>query len=111
MNYRIKLLLVLLAGVAPGVAPGVAKAQTWNDPRTMALVQRATERRAMQLADSALKDYKASAHGYLTFLAQLGEGFTEPPKVIKADELALDVYWKAPNFSKQLIHGRRDTLL
>ncbi len=41
----------------------------------------------------------------------MGEGFTEPPKIVKADELALEVYWQAPNLSKQLIAGRRDTLL
>ena len=51
-----------------------AAAQTaWNDARTRALVERATERRARQLADTALVDYKAMAHGYLTFLAQFGE--------------------------------------
>ena len=77
----------------------------------MALVQRATELRERQLADTALQDWRAIAHGYLTFLAQLGEGFTEPPKVIKADELALEVYWQAPGLSKQRIIGRRDTLL
>ena len=83
----------------------------WNDARTIALVRRATALRAMQLADTGLRDYRATAHGYLTFLAQLGEGFTEPPKVVKADELALEVYWKAPDRSRQQIVGRRDTLL
>jgi len=86
-------------------------AQTWNDPRSRSLVEQATERRARQIADTALASYKAGAHGYLTFLAQVGEGFTEPPKIVKADELALEVYWQAPNLSKQLIAGRRDTLL
>ena len=85
--------------------------QTWNDPRTRALVERATERRANQLADTALVDYKATAHGYVTFLAQFGEGFPEPPKIVKADELGLEVYWRAPDLSKQRIMGRRDTLL
>ena len=91
--------------------PAAARAQQWNDPRSRALVEQATERRARQIADTALASYRASAHGYLTFLAQLGEGFTEPPKIVKADELALEVYWKAPNLSKQWIVGRRDTLL
>ena len=86
-------------------------AQEWNDPRSRSLVEQATERRARQIADTALASYKAAAHGYLTFLAQVGEGFTEPPKIVKADELALEVYWHAPNLSKQLIAGRRDTLL
>lgn len=85
--------------------------QTWNDPRSRALVEQATERRARQIADTALASYKAAAHGYLTFLAQVGEGFTEPPRIVKADELGLQIYWRAPNQSKQLIAGRRDTLL
>src|SRR2546426_6360813 len=85
--------------------------QTWNDPRTRALVEHATERRASQLADTALVDYRATAHGYVTFLAQFGEGFPEPPKIVKADELGLEVYWRAPDLSKQRIMGRRDTLL
>src|SRR6266540_2196156 len=90
---------------------GAANAQRWNDDRTRALVERATERRATQIADTALVDYLATAHGYLTFLAQFGEGFTEPPKIVKADELALEIYWHAPDLSKQRIVGRRDTLL
>lgn len=88
-----------------------ADAQRWNDPRALDLVGRATDRRAIQLADTALQDYRARARGYLTFLAQVGAGFPEPPKIVKADELALDVYWRAPDQSKQLILGRRDTLL
>ncbi|HEY9478746.1 MAG TPA: hypothetical protein VIP79_01605 [Gemmatimonadaceae bacterium] len=102
-------LFVMLAGVC--AAPASGAAQEWNDARTMSLVQRATELRAAQLADTALVDYTAQAHGYVTFLAQMGEGFTEPPKVVKADELELEVYWHAPNMSKQRIVGRRDTLL
>ena len=91
--------------------PRGASAQTWNDVKTRSLVESATNRRAVQLADTALVDYRADAHGYVTFLAQVGEGFTEPPRVVKADELALTVYWRAPNLSKQIIQGRRDTLL
>lgn len=93
------------------VIAGKLGAQTWNEPRATNLVRLATERRAQQLADSGLVDYRATAHGYLTFLAQLGEGFREPPQVVKADELALELYWRAPNLSKQFIVGRRDTTL
>ena len=101
------------AGLAAllSLSPSPAIAQRWNEAHTLTLIERATELRARQLADTALVDYRASAHGYLTFLAQLGEGFTEPPKIVKADELALEVYWRAPNMSKQRIVGRRDTLL
>jgi hypothetical protein len=99
---------VLFVFVNPARGAG---AQTWNDPRSLELVDRATMRRAQQLADTGLTDYQATAHGYVTFLAQLGEGFLTPPKIIKADELELEVYWHAPNQSKQRIIGRRDTLL
>jgi hypothetical protein len=44
----------------------------------------------------------------LFFLGQLGEGFSEPPRLIKSDQLELEVYWRAPGLSKQIILGRRD---
>jgi hypothetical protein len=93
------------------VRPAAVASQMWNDDRTLTLIGRATERRAQQLADTGLTDYSASARGYLTFLAQFGEGFPDPPRIVKADELALEVYWRAPDLSKQRIVGRRDTLL
>ena len=92
-------------------SPSAAAAQEWNDARSRALVERATARRAQQLADTGLKDFRAVAHGYVTFLAALGEGLSEPPRVVKADELVNEIFWLAPNLSKQRILGRRDTLL
>jgi hypothetical protein len=104
--------LVAIAAVGLVVTvPRRSAAQEWNDARTLTLVRQATERRARALADSGLVDYQAKAHGYLTFLAQVGEGFREPPRVVKADELSIQVYWRAPNLSKQRIVGQRDTLL
>jgi hypothetical protein len=105
LRTTIRVLVLIVAASKLGAQ------QTWNDSRTRALVERATERRARQLADTGLVDYKATAHGYLTFLGQFGEGFPEPPKIVKADELGLEVYWRAPDLSKQRIVGRRDTLL
>ena len=87
------------------------RAQTWNDARVRDLVELATQRRVQQLADTGLMDYQAAAHGYLTFLAQVGEGYPDPPKIIKTDELALQVYWRSPGLSKQVIVGHRDTTL
>ncbi|MDZ7632378.1 MAG: hypothetical protein U5K74_13785 [Gemmatimonadaceae bacterium] len=95
------------------IYPSTVLCQTaeWNDARALDLAQRATLRRSAQLADTTLRDYSARARGYVTFLAQSGEGLSEPPKVVKADELGLEVFWRAPNQSKQRILGRRDTLL
>jgi hypothetical protein len=101
--------VVVMTAVLTASVP--VRAQQWNDPRTMALVDRAVARRAAQLADTGLADFRANAHGYVTFLAQMGDGFPDPPKVVRTDELAVEVYWRAPNQSKQVIVGRRDTLL
>jgi hypothetical protein len=65
------------------------------------------ERRATVRADSGLRDYRARAHGFVFFLGQLGE-LDEPPRLVKSDQLELEVYWKAPGISKQRIIGWRD---
>lgn len=83
-------------------------AQTWNDAPALALVERAIARRQHAQADSALAGYRARAHGFVFFLAQVGEGLAEPPRLIKADELDVEVYWRAPDRSKQVILGWRD---
>jgi hypothetical protein len=98
-------------GVVILLTPVAIFAQNWNTPRAESLATHATAVRAAQLADSGLKTYKAEARGYLTFLAQLGKGFPDPPRIVRADQVASDIYWKAPASSKQLIKGRRDTLL
>jgi hypothetical protein len=113
----IPVLLCLLVAMPAARPVGAQSSQaaretsTWNDERTLALVRAATDRRSLQLADTGLRDYTARANGYITFLAQLGTDFPAPPALIKSDQLALEVYWGAPNRSKQRIVGRRDTLL
>lgn len=111
MNRHFAVMLAACASMSPALPLVAQNPSGWNDGRALELVRRAVERRAAQLADTGLIDYTARAHGYLTFLAQLGEGFPEPPRVLKADELVLEVYWRAPGYSKQRIIGRRDTLL
>ncbi len=88
-------------------APPLA-AQEWNAPAALALVARGSARRQAVQADTTLHAYQARAHGFVFFLAQVGSGLTEPPRLVKADELQLEVYWKAPGVSKQQILGWRD---
>ncbi|MGH7525503.1 MAG: hypothetical protein ACREMX_02240 [Gemmatimonadales bacterium] len=83
-------------------------AQTWSSPEALTLVRRAVDRRLAVQADSSLRSYRTRAHGFVIFLAQVGEGLTEPPRLVKADELDVEVYWQAPDRSKQVIHGWRD---
>ena len=83
-------------------------AQGWDSPEALALVRRAVDQRAAVEADSTLRSYRTRAHGFVFFLAQVGEGLTEPPRLVKADELDVEVYWQAPNRSKQVVLGWRD---
>jgi hypothetical protein len=98
-------------------APAAASAraalqrQPWNDSLARDHVTRAIERRGTQLTDSSLVDYRATARGFLAFLAQLGEEFTDPPRVVQSEELALQVSWWQPGRSAQQLVGRRDTTL
>jgi len=99
----------LLAAVSlAALGPAGLAGQTWNDSATTALIARAAARRASAEADTGLRDFEARAHGFVFFLGQLGEGLAAPPRLIKADQLALEVYWKAPGRSKQRIVGWRD---
>jgi hypothetical protein len=70
---------------------------------------RAIGRRADWAADSGLIDYQARARGHIYFLYDLGRD-TER-HLVKADQLALDLYWHTPGRTRQLIVGRRDEKL
>ncbi len=102
MTLRAVTLLSLVA------VPTPLAGQQWNTPETLDLVDRAVARRAEVRADSNLTDYRSRAHGFVFFLAQLGEGLSEPPRLVKSDELQLEVYWRTPGSSKQRIIGWRD---
>lgn len=101
---------LLAVSLSPHGASGQA-GSAWNSAEALVLVERATQRRAQQFTDTGLVAYKAAGHGYVTFLVQVGQGFLEEGKVIKVDELMSEIYWHAPNQSKQRIIGLRDTLL
>lgn len=89
----------------------LASRAAWNDAGADSLIERATQRRSLQLADSTLVSYRADARGFLAFLAQLGEGVIIPPRVVQSEELALTIAWWQPNRSAQQLVGRRDTTL
>ena len=90
------------------VIPATIGAQEWNGVEALEIVERAVTRRAATREDGSLTDFRARAHGFVFFLAQLGEGLTEPPRLVKADELQLEVYWRTPGNSKQRIVGWRE---
>ncbi|MDQ6612312.1 MAG: hypothetical protein M3Y64_07760 [Gemmatimonadota bacterium] len=83
----------------------------WSDSTADSLVARAIRLRGTQLADSTLLSYHADAHGFLAFLAALGDGSFIPPKVVQSEELGLTISWWQPGRSAQQLVGRRDTTL
>lgn len=86
----------------------VLTGQSWNDSATMKVVARAIEARSTTQPDSSLASYHTRAHGFVFFLGQAGRDLEGTPRLIKADELEVEVYWKAPATSKQVILGWRD---
>src|SRR5436309_3526140 len=101
---------ILAAGLA--LLPRPAPAQAWNSAAACALVQRAVARRAAAETDTAPRSYTSRAHGVVTFQAELGPvgELAAPPRLLKADELDVEVYWRAPDRSKQVIRAWRDTV-
>ena len=53
-----------------------------------------------------LRAYTADARGYVYFFLDRQTG--EERNLVKTDQLAVRVYWKAPNLTRQHILGRRD---
>ena len=47
--------------------------QQWNSPEALDLAARATEVRAQAQRDSSLRSYRTQAHGFVLFLAQVGD--------------------------------------
>lgn len=70
------------------------------------LVQRARALRQQARGDSTFRAYAAEAHGYVYFYLDRSDG--EEPTLVKTDQVALEVYWKAPDSTKQRIVGLRD---
>lgn len=98
-------LLLLAALAAPGAAAQQAE-EPWNTARALELIQRAQERRTQSLADTGMVDYQADARGYVYFY--LDRRDVGERTLVKTDQVALQVFWKAPNLTKQVIVGLRD---
>ncbi len=56
-----------------------------------------------------MRSYHADARGYVYFFIDRKD--TEQRTLVKADQIALDVYWQAPNETRQRIVGLRDRKL
>jgi len=98
--------IFLASTAAPSDGQAQAPAQRWNDARVTELLQRARAVRQSVAVDPDLQSYQAEARGYVYFFVDRPQ--QSEPVLVKADQVALDVFWRAPNDTKQHIVGLRD---
>src|SRR5688572_19216612 len=98
----------ILIAAASGSAqtPRADSLMGWNSAAARQLIGRATERRAQPRRDTALRSYSAKASGHVYFY--LDRQDTTEQTLVKVDQIALELYWAAPNLTKQRIVGLRD---
>ena len=102
-----------LAAVACLIAvvfwPRGASGQTqpaWNGERVSELVRQARNLRQATAIDAALQAYRADARGYVYFF--LDRTNSDDRTLVKTDQVALEVFWRAPRQSRQRLVGLRD---
>jgi hypothetical protein len=88
------------------LAPFPSLAQEWNAPGTLQLIEEARVRRHSGLQDPDFQSYSSQARGYVHFF--LDREDTGERILVKTDQIALEVYWQAPNRTRQRIVGLRD---
>src|SRR5688572_4260881 len=102
--------LVLFCSRAEAQAPPAGDtANGWNSRAALALMTRARARREQPRGDSMLRNYSAKATGFVYFYLDRNQADDRTP--VKVDQVALELYWAAPNLTKQRIVGLRDKSL
>ncbi len=91
------------------VSASAARAQDWRAGTEIDLIRRAVVQRATRDADTLVSTWQAEAHGILRSASVLDHGDGPEERVIRADELRVEVYGESPNRSKQIITAWRDT--
>jgi hypothetical protein len=109
---RAPALLSIAAALLYGLEPGPVGAQDvdrWDAPDAIALVARARDVRQADAVDPERRAYQAIATGHVFFLVDRPS--TGERTLVKADQIAIEVYWKAPRATRQRIVGMRDQKL
>lgn len=107
--HRLRISVLTLALATAAAAPGTVDAQdpeAWNDTRVLDLVRRARLERRSTLVDTAFQAYQAEARGYVYFFIDRPD--SDERTLVKADQIALEIFWRAPDQTQQRIVGLRD---
>ena len=100
---------LIIALLWPWAANAQARAQAqsdWNGERVLGLVRQARSLRQATAVDSGLQAYQADARGYVYFFIDRTQG--DERTLVKTDQIALEIFWKAPGQTTQRLVGRRD---
>ncbi len=94
----------------------MAQEGEWNAPRALELIERARAARqegrptapdeGPPEADSVLGSYTAQARGRVYFFVERED--TDERVLVRTDQVAVDLFWEAPDRGRQRIVGRRD---
>lgn len=106
-------------GSATAARPGPVVRDTtdgaWDAPRVRQLMASVIDARRHAYSDTALRSFRARAQGHVYYLGGIGadaglESDRVPPgerQVVRADQVALEVAWRAPDLWQQTMTGRR----
>ncbi len=97
---------VLTVVLAWNSAAAAQSTEAWNDARVLELITQARAERHSLAVDTAFRSYVGQARGYVYFFIDRPD--SKERTLLKADQLALEVFWRAPNQTGQRIVGRRD---
>ena len=96
----------LVAAPATAQDDGVPPGPGWNAETVVELVSRARSVRLEQQVDTALQSYQSRANAWVYFYIDRPD--EDERTLVKADQIALDVFWGTPDRTRQRIVGRRD---
>jgi hypothetical protein len=102
MSVKTGAILLALAAAAP-VSLLSAQEAAWNDERSMEIIEAAINTRHHAFSDSSLQNFEVDAEGYVYLLTNI-EG---EERLVRADQVALNVIWQAPDNISQTMVGRR----
>jgi len=103
LRRRLPLVLLLM------LLPAPALAQHWRGGDEVPLLARASAQRLRRDADTLLASWRARARGVVRMASVIEHEGTSVERVIRAEELEVEVYGEAPNRHKQIIVAWRDS--
>jgi len=89
--------------------PTPVLAQQWRGGDAIPLLGRASAQRLRRDADTLLASWRARARGVVRMASVIEHEGTSVERVIRAEELEVEVYGEAPNRHKQIIVAWRDS--